>query len=133
MIFDHRTYTIQPGKTNEYVKIFEEFAYPVAMKHGLNLVAYFVSKVGTLNQVVHIWSYNDMMEFETLREQRDADPEWTRYRQKIAGMIVAQEDKITEEDLSNSLRAQYESFKKAYTEAAKPDYIDLDKLSLIHI
>ena len=39
----------------------EEFAYPVAMKHGLNLVAYFVSKVGTLNQVVHIWSYNDMM------------------------------------------------------------------------
>ena len=33
MIFDHRTYTIQPGKTNEYVKIFEEFAYPVAMKH----------------------------------------------------------------------------------------------------
>ena len=94
MIFDHRTYTIQPGKTNKYVKIFEEFAYPVAMKHGLNLVAYFVSKVGTLNQVVHIWSYNDMMEFETLREQRDADPEWTRYRQKIAGMIVAQEDKI---------------------------------------
>ena len=94
MIFDHRTYTIQPGKTNEYVKIFEEFAYPVAMKHGLNLVAYFASKLGTLNQVVHIWSYNDMMEFETLREQRDADPEWTRYRQKIAGMIVAQEDKI---------------------------------------
>ena len=34
------------------------------MKHGLNLVAYFVSKVGTLNQVVHIWSYNDMMEFD---------------------------------------------------------------------
>ena len=37
------------------------------------------------------------------------------------------EDKITEEELSNSLRTQYESFKKAYQEAAKPDYIDLDK------
>ena len=94
MIFDHRTYTIQPGKTNEYVKIFEEFAYPVAVKNGLNLVAYFVSKVGALNQVVHIWQYNDLMEFEKLREQRDADPGWTLYRQKIAGMIVAQEDKL---------------------------------------
>ena len=40
---------------------------------------------------------------------------------------MAMEDKITEEDLANSLRAQYEGFKKAYQEAAKPDYIDLDK------
>ena len=40
------------------------------------------------------------------------------------------EDKITEEELANSLKAQYESFKKAYqTEAkkAKPDFLDMDK------
>ncbi len=42
-------------------------------------------------------------------------------------MAVTQEDKITEQDLANSLRTQYESFKQAYQEAAKPDYIDLDK------
>ena len=40
---------------------------------------------------------------------------------------MAAEDKVTEEDLANSLRTQYESFKQAYQEAAKPDYIDLDK------
>ena len=41
------------------------------------------------------------------------------------------EDKITEQDLANSLRAQYDSFKESYQKAAetkaKPDYIDLDK------
>ena len=40
------------------------------------------------------------------------------------------EDKITEEELANSLRSQYESFKEAYqTEAkkAKPDFLDMDK------
>ena len=45
-------------------------------------------------------------------------------------MAVAQEDKITEEELANSLRTQYESFKSAYqTEAkkAKPDFLDMDK------
>ena len=45
-------------------------------------------------------------------------------------MAVAKEDKITEQDLANSLRAQYESFKEAYqTEAkkAKPDFLDMDK------
>jgi len=39
------------------------------------------------------------------------------------------ESEISEEELSNSLRAQYESFKKTYQEAAnsKPDFLDVDK------
>jgi len=39
------------------------------------------------------------------------------------------ESEITEEQLSNSLRAQYESFKQTYQEAAKakPDFLDVDK------
>lgn len=38
------------------------------------------------------------------------------------------ESEITEEQLSNSLRAQYESFKKTYQEAkSKPDFLDMDK------
>ena len=43
---------------------------------------------------------------------------------------MAAEDKITEEELANSLRTQYESFKSSYqTEAkkAKPDFLDMDK------
>ena len=39
------------------------------------------------------------------------------------------ESEITEEQLSNSLRSQYESFKQTYQEAAKtkPDFLDVDK------
>ena len=41
------------------------------------------------------------------------------------------EDKITEEELRNSLRTQYESFKETYQKAAetkaKPDFLDMDK------
>jgi hypothetical protein len=40
---------------------------------------------------------------------------------------MAAEDKITEEELANSLRTQYEGFKQAYQEAAKPDFLDMDK------
>ena len=51
-----------------------------------------------------------------------------QYRKEYPGdNPMAVEDTISEEDVANSLRAQYESFKKAYQEAAKPDYIDLDK------
>lgn len=43
--------------------------------------------------------------------------------------IKTEETEITEEQLSNSLKAQYESFKKTYQEAAKakPDFLDVDK------
>ena len=41
--------------------------------------------------------------------------------------LKAFEDTITEEELANSLRTQYESFKQAYQEAAKPDFLDMDK------
>ena len=46
---------------------------------------------------------------------------------------MAAEDKIAEEELTNSLRAQYEGFKEAYhkkakmDEAPKPDFLDMDK------
>ena len=46
---------------------------------------------------------------------------------------MAVEDTVTEEDLANSLRAQYEGFKEAYhkkakmDEAPKPDFLDMDK------
>ena len=40
---------------------------------------------------------------------------------------MAAEDTITEVELANSLRTQYESFKTAYQEAAKPDFLDMDK------
>ena len=41
------------------------------------------------------------------------------------------EDKITEQDLANSLRDQYQAFKETYQKAAetkaKPDFLDMDK------
>ena len=51
-----------------------------------------------------------------------------QYRKEYPGdNHMAAEDKITEQDLADSLRAQYESFKTAYQEAAKPDFLDMDK------
>ena len=59
-----------------------------------------------------------------------ANAQKVQYKKEYPGdnpMAVAKEDKITEEELANSLRAQYEGFKQAYQEAAKPDFLDMDK------
>ena len=41
--------------------------------------------------------------------------------------LAVKEDTITELNLTDSLRAQYEGFKAQYQEAAKPDFLDMDK------
>ena len=57
-----------------------------------------------------------------------------QYRKEYPGdNHMAAEDKVTEEELANSLRTQYENFKEAYhkkakmDEAPKPDFLDMDK------
>ena len=93
MIIDHRTYTVQHGRMKEFLALFEEFGLPVQLRH-LNLVGYFTSVVGPLNEVIHMWSYDDMGDMERRRAARDADPDWQSYLKKTAGMVVKQETKI---------------------------------------
>ena len=52
-----------------------------------------------------------------------------QYRKDYPGdnPMAVKEDTITEEDLANSLRTQYEDFKAQYQEAANPDFLDMDK------
>jgi hypothetical protein len=96
MIFDVRTYDIRPGKLKEFVDVFGTYGKPVADKHGFKLICYLTTKIGRLNQVLHIWQFEDLAQWERMRKDRDADPGWKLYREKYGDMIVRQEDKIME-------------------------------------
>ena len=57
MILDHRTYTFKPGQLAPFLKLYEPQALQIQISHLGNLVGYFISDIGPLNQAVHIWSY----------------------------------------------------------------------------
>ena len=94
MIYNVRTYNCVPRMLNKYVKIFEDYAMPVNNKYGFKPIAYFISDIGPQNQIVHIWEYKDLEEFNTMKKKRAADPDWLSFRDKTAGMVADQEDKI---------------------------------------
>ena len=94
MIIDHRTYTVQHGQAKKYLAQFEEFGLPVQMRHLGRLVGYFQTTVGPLNQIIHLWAYDDLADMEKRRAARDADPDWQAYLKKSAGMLLMQENKI---------------------------------------
>ena len=94
MIVDVRTYTLIPRKMPKYLELFEKHALPVMLRHGLELVGYYTSSIGPLNQVVHIWRYDSLADLEQKRAARDADPAWGEFLSLMEGMVLMQDNRI---------------------------------------
>jgi hypothetical protein len=71
---DLRVYTIRLRKMAEFIDVFDRLAMPVQLKYLGRPLGIFSSAVGPLNQVVHLWGFNDMGDFERRHAARDKDP-----------------------------------------------------------
>jgi hypothetical protein len=94
MIVDHRTYELQPGRLREFLALYEKEGLPVQMKHLGNLVGYFTTEVGNVNEIVHIWGYADLADRTKRRAAMAADPTWQAYLQKSREFMKHMNNKI---------------------------------------
>ena len=104
MIVDVRTYTLIPRKMAKYLELFEKHALPVMQRHGLELMGYYVSQIGPLNQVVHLWRYDSLADMEKKRSARDADPDWAEFLTRTEGMVLLQDNKVMRPTAFSPLR-----------------------------
>ena len=60
-VYEMRTYTLHVGKMAEAVKLYTEFGYPALQKGGQDkkLIGYFQADTGMINQLVHLWKFDD--------------------------------------------------------------------------
>ena len=60
-LYELRTYTLYVGKMGEAVKLYQQFGYPAIEKGGFHkkLVGYFQGDTGMINQLVHLWKFDD--------------------------------------------------------------------------
>ena len=93
MIVEKRTYTFHPGKVQEFLALYEAEGLALHTKY-LPMLGYFVSDIGTLNQVITMWGYKDMVEREELRAKLYADPAWIAFGPKTTGYIQKMETMI---------------------------------------
>jgi hypothetical protein len=93
-IVDLRIYTIRLRRMAEFLDIFDRLAMPVQLKYLERPLGMFTSVVGTLNQVVHLWEFDSMGEFEARHAARDMDPDWPAYLSASADLIIAQENRF---------------------------------------
>lgn len=94
MFFEMRTYTIKPGKIGSYIKHFEEFGLPILSQYS-ELVGYWYTDIGELNQVIHIWKYESLDQRTVNRRKLYEDKDWqTKFLPEAMGMLEKQENKI---------------------------------------
>lgn len=96
MIVDHRTYTCHPGKLNKWLELYETVGLPVQKKYLGNLIGFFVTEVGPLNQVVFMWGYDSMGDRERRRAEMAKDPDWQSFVGRVEELsaLKSQENKI---------------------------------------
>jgi hypothetical protein len=94
MFYDMRTYTLKPGRVAEVEKLFAE-ALPTREKYS-RLGAFFHSDIGVLNQVVHIWPYDDLEEMQRARVDSSADPSGQWPPVGLADHLVTMESEIVQ-------------------------------------
>jgi len=96
MIIDHRSYTLYPAKFGKWLALYEKYGLPVQLEHLGNLIGFFQTEIGPLNQVVHLWGYDDLNERQRRRAAMAQDPAWHDFMKRNAelGALLTQEDKI---------------------------------------
>lgn len=74
MIYEVRTYHITPHKVPEVMKLFGEAIDDRAKISPL--VGFFYTDIGPLNQIIHIWSYEDLADRDRVRAEAAKLPNW---------------------------------------------------------
>lgn len=75
MIYDVRTYRLKPRNIPQFLEGFEA-AYENGRKQLSPLAAIFITEVGPLNEIIHIWPYEDLAERETVRAEAVKSGVW---------------------------------------------------------
>ena len=94
MLVEERTYTLHVGKTAAYLKAYEEVGLEVQRAILGNLIGYFTTEIGTLNQIVHLWGYESMDDRQERRRKLKDNPVWQSYLSTIRPFILHQENRI---------------------------------------
>jgi hypothetical protein len=89
MIYELRTYDIRPGTLPEVEQRFAD-AIEVREKYS-PLVGFWHTELGPLNQVLHMWAYEDLNERARIRAEAAKEEKWPP---RVTEFCIRQESKI---------------------------------------
>ncbi|MCZ6728884.1 MAG: NIPSNAP family protein [SAR324 cluster bacterium] len=94
MIVDYRAYTFKPGTVPIFLEMFQKEGLEVQKRILGNFLGIYRTEVGNVNEVIHMWGYENMAERERRRSLLFQDPEFMSYVKKARELITAQDVRI---------------------------------------
>lgn len=94
MFVEQRTYSLAPGGTAEYIRLYEECGRAVQERILGPMMGYYTRDVGELNQLVYFWSFESLDERARRRATLMADEEFKVFRGKIRHLVTKQENTL---------------------------------------
>ena len=93
-IYELRTYDVIVGKMAEVVALYQAEGWPALEKHPPRLVSYFTGDIGALNQLVHLWKFDDDADRRAYWAGVFADAEFMAFVAKLRPMLAHQQNKL---------------------------------------
>lgn len=95
MIHELRVYTLGPGQVPAMLKLVEELAIPIRGDEYGKLEGYWLTEFGALNQVVHLWSHEDLNARQENRARLAQNADWTgKFLPQAVALIRHQEIRL---------------------------------------
>ena len=94
MIVDYRAYTFKPGTVPVFLEMFEKEGLEVQKRILGNFLGIYRTEVGNVNEVIHMWGYENMAERERRRALWFQDAGFLDYVKRVRELITAQEVRI---------------------------------------
>ena len=94
MIYLEASLRVVPGKMKELMEVFEKEYLPLSNKFGRKLLAQWTTTIGTLDEVVDLWAYDDLEHMQCLNEARSKSPEFAAASEHLRALIAYEEVRL---------------------------------------
>ena len=93
-IYELRTYQVTVGKMAEVIRLYSSEGWPVLERHPPRLVGYFTGDVGALNQLVHLWKFEDEADRRHFWAGVMADPDFQAFVAQLRPLLQSQTNQL---------------------------------------
>jgi hypothetical protein len=93
-VYELRTYNVIVGKMAEVVALYKTQGWPAVARHPDRLVGYFTGDVGALNQLVHLWKFEDDADRRAFWAGVFADEQFMAFARQLRPLLASQENKL---------------------------------------
>jgi hypothetical protein len=94
MIYLEASLRAVPGKMKELMAVFEQEYLPLSNKFGRKLVAQWTTSIGTLDELVDLWAYDDLTHMQRFNEARAKSAEFAKASEHLRALIAYEEVRL---------------------------------------